>query len=71
MGEYSSECPRGGGSIISFFGQIQKNKDFWAVIITLLIFFFDFFGDFIAFSPIFWLIYCIFWVISGGKNDFS
>ena len=52
MGEYSSECPRG-GSIISFFWQIQKNKDFLAVIITLLIFFLIFWGIFQLFHLFF------------------
>ena len=54
-GEYSSECPGWGGGIISFFWQIQKNKDFLAFTITLLIFllllskgFFSFFTYFLG-----------------------
>ena len=59
MGEYSSECPSRGGSIISFFWQIQKNKDFLAIL-------------FLIFLGIFQLFHLFFgWFQVGGKNDFS
>ena len=39
---------QGGGSIISFFWQIQKNKDSLAIIITLFGGFFSFFTYFLG-----------------------
>ena len=44
----------GGGGIISFFWQIQKNKDFLAVTITLWIFFLLFFKGFSSFFHLFY-----------------